>query len=86
MHIKENEKIVLECELNKENEKVKWIKDGEVIDPTTDPNIKIEQDGKKHRLIISKAKPLDAGKYQVKATGASTHCNTFINGIDNFVH
>ncbi len=78
VHLKENETITLECELNKENETVKWLKDGEIIEPCS--NIKIEHDGKVHRLIISNSKPSDAARYQVKATGASTHCNTFING------
>ena len=70
--------------MNKENEKIKWIKDGEVVDPLSNPNIKIEQDGKIHRLIILKAMPSDEGKYQAKATGASTHCNALINGKLNF--
>lgn len=78
--VQENEFLKLECHLNKLDEKVKWYKNGELIDPELDNNIKIEHDGKIHRLIVLSARVADSAKFSAKASGTSTYCHVSVDG------
>ncbi|XP_063789873.1 obscurin-like protein 1 isoform X2 [Pseudophryne corroboree] len=55
------EPVVLNCELSRENAPVRWYKDGMEI--AESDNIKLESDGRHHRLIIFSAKPEDSGEF-----------------------
>lgn len=77
----EDDRIVLECELNKPDDKIQWYRDGEPIDPAQDDNIVIEKDGNKHRLIIKSARPSDGAKYSIKTSGPFSACRVNVDEI-----
>ncbi|XP_056391854.1 obscurin-like protein 1 [Hyla sarda] len=55
------EPLVLSCEVSRENARVRWYRDGVEVDESQ--NIRIESDGKHHRLVIACAKPEDSGEF-----------------------
>ena len=67
----ENDKIVLECEVDDFEAPVKWFKDGEEIVPVP-KKIEIIADGRKRKLIIKKGKVTDEGQYTCKTNADTT--------------
>ncbi|XP_066431628.1 obscurin-like protein 1 isoform X2 [Eleutherodactylus coqui] len=55
------EPVVLNCELSRENARVRWYRDGVKVEESE--NIRLESDGRHHRLVITCAKPEDSGEY-----------------------
>lgn len=77
--LNENQTATFECELNKSGETVRWFRNGEPIEPDG-KNVKIESDGKVHRLILKKVDPSDAAKYSVKTSGPSSNALLYVDG------
>jgi hypothetical protein len=77
---KEEQSFKLEVELNKADNKVKWLKNGEQIDED-DKNIVIERGtGFIYRLIVLKADLDHAGKYAFKTSEPYSSCYVEIEG------
>ncbi|XP_075037078.1 obscurin-like protein 1 isoform X4 [Mixophyes fleayi] len=55
------EPVVLSCELSRENALVRWYRDGVEVEESE--SIRLESDGRRRRLIITSAKPEDAGEF-----------------------
>ncbi|XP_068102053.1 obscurin-like protein 1 isoform X2 [Hyperolius riggenbachi] len=53
--------IALSCELSRENAQVRWYRDGEEVEESS--NVRLESDGKHRRLVIACAQPEDSGEY-----------------------
>ena len=71
----EEETAVFECETDKEGVTARWLKDGKKI-PTSN-QIKVESDGKKHRLVLKGCQLEDEAYYTCivgeRKTSASLH-------------
>ncbi|KAM4025639.1 obscurin-like protein 1 isoform 2-T2 [Anomaloglossus baeobatrachus] len=59
------EPLVLNCEVSRENARVRWCRDG--AEMQEDENIRVESDGRHHRLVIMCSKPEDAGDFVCNA-------------------
>ena len=71
-------KVILECEISKEDLKVDWMKDGKRL--KRDEHYDIQVEGKVHRLIIEKLAATDAGQYQAVYEKAETTGKLTIQG------
>lgn len=76
--VKEDEKVILECELTKPNVPVKWLKSGKEIKP--DKRITVSMDQYLHQLVIAEATLEDAAKYRCIAGDVSTDCTVKVEG------
>ena len=74
------EKATFECELNKENVKVIWKKNGKEL--KSEKNVKIVADKKSHQLIIEDATLEDAGEYSCSIGDVSTSAKLAVEGED----
>ncbi|CAI9716214.1 titin-like [Octopus vulgaris] len=77
--VKEKEKVVLICELLKENIKVIWKKNGKEI--KSDNHLKIVADKKVHQLIIENVTLEDIGEYSCVAGDVSTSATLSVEEI-----
>ncbi|XP_015279814.1 PREDICTED: obscurin, partial [Gekko japonicus] len=59
--VEEKDTVTLEVELSKPTAEVRWMKNGSVLHP--DANMEVKADGKKHRLVIKSATYADRGFY-----------------------
>ena len=75
---KESGTVTLECELNKPNVPVKWLKDGEEIKP--DDHIKVLVDEYTHKLVLSDVTLDDTAKYSCVVDDVSTEANLTVEG------
>ncbi|XP_044160310.1 obscurin-like protein 1 [Bufo gargarizans] len=71
------EPLVLSCEVSRENAHVRWYRDGMEIQESE--NIRLESDGRHRRLIITCAKPGDAGEFACNAGEDSVFYNVSIS-------
>ncbi|XP_069588927.1 obscurin-like protein 1 [Ranitomeya imitator] len=71
------EPLVLNCEVSRENAHVRWYRDG--VEVEEDQNIRLESDGRHHRLVIMCTKPEDAGEFVCNAGGDSVFYNVSIS-------
>ncbi|XP_053554191.1 obscurin-like protein 1 isoform X2 [Bombina bombina] len=55
------EQVVLKCEVSRENAKVFWYRDGVVLEESE--RIRLESDGRHHRLVILNAMSHDSGEF-----------------------
>ncbi|XP_073503403.1 obscurin-like protein 1 isoform X2 [Phyllobates terribilis] len=55
------EAVVLSCEVSRENANVRWYRDGVEVEENV--NIRVESDGRHHRLVIVCARPEDSGEF-----------------------
>ena len=81
--VKENEKLVLKCELTKPNKPVQWFKDGEEIKP--DERIIASMDQYLHQLVIANVTVEDSAKYTCKCGDVSTECTIKVDGKAAFL-
>ena len=72
------EKATFVCELNKENVKVIWKKNGKEL--KSEKNVKIVADKKSHQLIIEDATVEDGGEYSCVAGDISTSAKLIVEG------
>ena len=72
------EKATFECELNKEDVKVIWKKNGKEL--KSEKNVKIIADKKSHQLIIEDATVEDGGEYSCVAGDISTSAKLTVEG------
>ena len=78
-----NEKATFVCELNKENVKVIWKKNGKELKSVE--NMKIVADKKSHQLIIEDVTIEDGGEYSCVAGDISTSAKLSVEGEDVIV-
>ena len=64
--VPEEESVILECELSKPDQKVKWFKNGKEIKPEKKRGIQPKVEGTKHSLIIPETVLDDTAEYTVK--------------------
>jgi hypothetical protein len=76
---KEKDSVLLECELNKPNIPVRWLKDGEDLVPSD--HFKIKTDEYVHQLIIDNATVEDGGTYSCVCGPVSTDATIIIDGM-----
>ena len=74
------EKATFVCELNKENVKVIWKKNGKEL--KSEKNVKIVADKKSHQLIIEDVTVEDGGEYSCAAGDISTSAKLTVEGED----
>ena len=74
------EKATFVCELNKENVKVIWKKNGKEL--KSEKNVKIVADKKSHQLIIEVISVEDGGEYSCIAGDISTSAKLAVEGED----
>ena len=72
------EKATFVCELNKENVKVIWKKNGKEL--KSEKNVKIVADKKSHQLIIEDVTIEDGGEYSCVAGDVSTSAKLTVEG------
>ena len=72
------EKATFVCELNKENVKVIWKKNGKEL--KSEKNVKIVADKKSHQLIIEDVTVEDGGEYSCVAGDISTSAKLTVEG------
>ncbi|XP_071978395.1 obscurin-like protein 1 isoform X2 [Engystomops pustulosus] len=70
------ERVVLSCEVSRENAQVHWYKDGEELEESED--LVIEADGRHRRLIIRSARTQDSGEFVCDAKDDSIFYNVFV--------
>ncbi|CAH2305336.1 obscurin 1 [Pelobates cultripes] len=70
------ERVVLSCEVSRENAAVRWYRDG--VEVENSENITIESDGRHRRLLISKALVQDSGEYVCDAGDDSVFYNVTV--------
>jgi hypothetical protein len=75
---KEEDKIILECELSKPDKPVKWLKDGKEIKP--DDHVHFSIDLATHQLIIDNVMLDDKGKYSCICGDVTTEAKLIIEG------
>ena len=75
---KVKEKTIFECELNKENVKVIWKKNGKEL--KSEKNVKIVADKKTHQLLIEDVTIEDGGEYSCIAGDVSTSAKLTVEG------
>ena len=76
--VKEKENATLSCEMNKENVKVVWKKNGQEL--KSDNRVKIVVDSKVHQLIIENVTIEDKAEYSCVAGDVSTSANIIVEG------
>ena len=76
--VKEKEKATLSCEMNKENVKVIWKKNGQEL--KSDNRVKIVADSKVHQLIIENVTIEDKAEYSCVSGDVSTTANIIVEG------
>ncbi|KAJ8319891.1 hypothetical protein KUTeg_001478 [Tegillarca granosa] len=79
MKVKEKETVTLECELNKPNRPVKWLKDGQEIKP--DDRIKFVMDCYMHQIIITDVTLSDMGKITCVCGDVSTTATLLVEEL-----
>ncbi|XP_075465672.1 obscurin-like protein 1 isoform X2 [Ascaphus truei] len=70
------ERVVLSCEVSRDNVLVRWYKDGERVEEIE--SIRLESDGSHRRLIISTAKTQDSGEFVCDAGDDSVFYNVTV--------
>ena len=70
--------MTLECELNKSDQTVEWLKDGKKLKP--DKHTKVKADGTVHQLILENAKVSDSGEYTAKVPQDKTTAKLLVQG------
>lgn len=72
------ERVVLTCEVSRDNAHVKWYKNGVELEESD--NIKIEVDGCHRRLAIQSVQPQDSGEFVCDAGDDSVFYNVMVTG------
>ncbi|MEE6489032.1 hypothetical protein FKM82_015464 [Ascaphus truei] len=70
------ERVVLSCEVSRENAPVRWYKDGVEVEETE--SVRLESDGKHRRLIIPNARSQDSGEFVCDAGDDSVFYNVTV--------
>lgn len=84
VRVKEKGKACLECELTSKDVRLKWMKNGKVIE--TSNKYSMTHEGKTAELIIDDAEQNDSGEYMVVAmqendpTEYYSNCNVTVEG------
>lgn len=72
-------RVVLSCEVSRENAKVCWYKDG--VEVEEDEDVILESDGKHRRLVIPNAQVKDSGEYVCDAKDDCVFYNVTVKGM-----
>ncbi len=75
------ESVILECELSKPNQNVKWFKNGTEIKPDKKRGIEPKMDKTKHTLTIPKSVVEDSAEYTVKLGNLETKGKLTVQGL-----
>ena len=78
LKLKEKEKATLTCELNKENVKVIWKKNGQEL--KSDNRVKFVADSKVHQLVIENVTLEDTAEYSCVVGDVFTSANIVVEG------
>ena len=78
--VTEDQGLILECELSKPDQAVKWLKNGKEIKPDKKRGIVLKVEEKKHSLHIPKCLVDDAAEYSVKFDDQETKAKITVEG------
>ena len=78
--VPEEESVILECELSKPDQKVKWLKNGKEIKPDKKRGISPKVEGTKHTLTLPKTLKDDTAEYTVKIGDEETKGKLTVEG------
>ena len=80
--VPEEESVILECELSKPDQKVKWLKNGKEIKPDKKRGVLPKVEGTKHTLTIPKTLKDDTAEYTVKIGDEETKGKLTVEGMN----
>ena len=75
--VQEEETVALQCEINKLNADVTWVKDGTQL-PEKSEHIVMESSGTIYKLKVAKALMSDAGKYEIRIGEKKSACDVVV--------
>ena len=78
--VEQEEKVTLQCELSKPNQKVTWLKNGKALSFKEKNRYKITADGAKHTLVIPKADLEDNAEFTCSLNGVKTQGKITVKG------
>ena len=78
--VEQEDKVTLQCELSKPNQKVTWLKNGKALTFKEKNRYKITADGTKHTLVIPKADMEDAVEFTCSLNGVKTQGKVTVKG------
>ena len=78
--VEQDEKVTLQCELSKPNQKVTWLKNGKALSFKEKNRLKITADGAKHTLVIPKADLDDTAEFTCSLNGVKTQGKVTVKG------
>lgn len=73
-----SEEVCLQCELSRSSGKVRWFKDGQVVEDGQ--NIQLVSEGPYRRLAIPSSRVQDSGEYVCEADGDSVFFQLTVKG------
>ncbi len=85
--VNREESVKLMCELNKPDQVVTWLKDGNTLTTAQKKNYRITVDkykeggGNKYKLIIQKSELADSGQFSCSVADAKTECTVTVIGL-----
>ena len=83
MTVKEKDTVILECDLNKPNVPVKWLKEGQEIKPDDHINFTVNQ--YHHQLVMTDVTLDDAARYTCVCGDVSTECTVKVTGLNLYL-
>lgn len=72
-----SEEVYLQCELSRSGGKVRWFKDGQMVE---DQNIRLVSEGPYRRLVIPSSRVEDSGEYVCETDGDSVFFQLTVKG------
>ena len=78
--VEQEEKVTLQCELSKLNQKVTWLKNGKALTFKEKNRYKITADGAKHTLVIPKADLEDNAEFTCSLNDVKTQGKITVKG------
>ena len=78
--VEQDEKITLQCELSKPNQKVTWLRNGKALSFKEKNRLNITADGAKHTLVIPKADLDDTAEFTCSLNGVKTQGKVTVKG------
>lgn len=82
--MEEEEEVKLEVEISKLSPEVKWMKNGVILQPG--PNVEIRVDGNKQTLVLKKVTSADRGYYSCETLDDKTQAKLTVESKSAFLY
>ena len=76
--VTENQSLALDCEVSQPDKTAHWFINGEEVNASA--KIKLESEGKVHKLAIDSAELSDEGTYKIEVDGATCEASVVVKG------